>query len=326
MTDRPPETDGETHRLPHPRWAALSVAAACATVGLKFLAYRLTDSVGVLSDALESLVNLAAALVLLVALWFGRFPPDETHPYGHEKVEYFSSGFEGALILFAAGQIVLAAVPRLFAPVPVEQLGPGAAAVALASAVNLGAALLLLRQGKRTGSLALESDGRHLLTDVVTSAGVLIGLGLVALTGEERLDPVIAVGVALHILYTGASLLRRSFHGLMDRALEPDEMAALREAIDSRLGDEMTFHELRTRRVGPRRLADVHVLVPGELSVRDGHALATDVEHAVQEAVPGAEIMVHVEPVEGDRGPGHLTARTIAREKDTPDPAPRGER
>jgi cation diffusion facilitator family transporter len=298
--------------MPRLRWALLSLAAAGATIGLKLLAWRLTGSVAVFSDALESLVNLAAALVLLGALWFGAFPPDETHSYGHEKIEYFASGFEGALILVAAGGVLATAVPRLLVPAPLEQVGPGLAAALLAAGVNLVAARLLLAEAKRTRSLALETDGRHLLADVYTTLGVAAGLGLTAATGIQRLDPLIALAVGLLILRTGADLLRRSFHGLMDRALEPAELAAIRDAITGQLAAGMTFHELRTRRVGPRRLADVHLLVPGESTVRAGHALATGVEQAVRAALPGTEITVHVEPLEGDRGAGHLPASAVA--------------
>ncbi|HEU5314719.1 MAG TPA: cation diffusion facilitator family transporter [Chloroflexota bacterium] len=298
--------------MPHVRWALLSIGAAVATIVLKLLAFWLTGSVAMLSDALESLVNLAAAVVLLFALWFGSLPPDETHSYGHEKVEFFASGFEGALILFAAGGILATAVPRLVAPAPIAHVGLGIAASVAASVVNLVTARLLLAQAKRTRSLALESDGRHLLSDVFTTAGVIAGVAVTALTGIALLDPLIALVVGLLILRTGADLLRRSVHGLMDRALDEDEVAALRDAIQAQLGADMTFHQLRTRRVGPRRLADVHLLVPGERSVRDGHALATAVEQAVHRALPDAELTVHVEPVEGERGPGHLPAREIS--------------
>ena len=314
--------------MPRPRWALLSVAVACATLGLKFLAFWLTGSVAVLSDALESLVNLAAALVLLFALWFAAFPPDSTHAYGHEKIEFFASGFEGALILLAAGEILITAVPRLLAPAPVAQLGPGVAFLLGAAALNFAAARLLLREAKRTRSLALETDGRHLLADVYTSIGVIAGLGLVALTGMQRLDPLIGLAVGLHIVRTGIGLLRRSFQGLMDRALEPHELAAIRTAIAGQLTNGMAFHELRTRRVGPRRLADVHLLVPGEYSVRAGHALATAVERAVQAALQDTEITVHVEPLEGDRGPGHLAGEVVhapgeVTPADSPRPEPR---
>ncbi|MBI3973544.1 MAG: cation transporter [Chloroflexi bacterium] len=300
--------------MPHLRWALLSIAAAIATIGLKFLAYRLTGSVGIFSDALESLVNLAAAVVLLFALWFASFPPDVTHAYGHEKIEYFSSGFEGALVLFAAFEILRTAIPRLVTPAPIEQLGIGLVLLLVASAINLGVARLLLREARRTDSLALETDGHHLLADVFTSGGVAAGLVVVALTGIERLDALIALVVGALILRTGIDLVRRSFHGLMDRALDPHELEAIRAAIESRLAGGMIFHELRTRRVGPRRLADVHVLVPGEFTVREGHGVATTVEREVLDALPGTEITVHVEPLEGDRGAGHLPGPVVRGE------------
>ena len=291
--------------MPRPRWALLSIGAACATVALKYTAFRLTGSVGILSDALESLVNVAAALVLLLTLWFAAFPPDRSHPYGHEKIEFLAAGFEGALIIIAAAGIVFEALPRLLTPAPVAQLGPGVALILLAAVINLVIARVLIAHGTRLRSLALESDGRHLQTDVVTTLGVTAGLGAVALSGWALLDPLIALGVAAHIVRTGVGLVRRSIHGLMDRALDPPEIDNIRAAIARHLRGGMDYHDLRTRRVGPRRLADVHLLVPGELSVREGHALATSVERAVHAALPGAELTVHVEPVEGDRGPGH---------------------
>ena len=297
--------------MPNPRWALLSILAALITIALKLLAYWLTGSVAMLSDALESFVNLAAALVLLFALWFGSFPPDETHSYGHEKVEFFASGFEGALILFAAGGILATAIPRLLSPAPIEQVGLGVAASLVATAVNFGTARLLLAHARRTRSLALETDGRHLLADVYTTVGVVVGILVTAVTGLQILDPIIALLVGVMILRTGADLLRRSVHGLMDRALGDEELGAVREAISGQLRDGMTFHQLRTRRLGPRRLADVHVLVPGELTVREGHALATQVEAAVETALADTEITVHVEPVEGERGPGHLPASDV---------------
>ena len=293
--------------MPSPRWGLLSIGAALATMVLQALAYFLTDSVGALSSAAESLVNLASAVVLFLALRYGSYPPDEEHRYGHEKIEYFSSGFEGALILFASAGILWQAAPRLLRPEPVGQLGPGLALIALSGMLNLAVALVLLRQGQRRRSLALVSDGQHLLTDVYTTVGVIVGLALVALTGETRLDALVGVALGLYILRTGVDLLRKSFHGLMDRALEPEELNALRQTIMGQLEPGMTFHELRTRRAGPRTIADVHLLVPGEMTVRAGHNLATAVEQAVCDSLPDAEITVHVEPAEGDRGPGHVT-------------------
>lgn len=298
--------------MPQLRWAVLSIVAAVATVGLKLLAFWLTGSVAMLSDALESFVNIGASFVLLFALWFGSFPPDETHSYGHEKVEFFASGFEGALILVAAGGILATALPRLFAPAPIEHVATGLALSFVAAVINFVIARVLLHQAKLARSLALETDGRHLLADVYTSAGVIAGVALTAATGIEVLDPLIALFIGVLILRTGADLLRRSVHGLMDRALDPEEVAAIRGAIESQLQAGMTYHELRTRRLGPRRLADVHLLVPGELTVRTGHTLATGVEEAVRRALPDAEITVHVEPVEGERGPGHLPAVAVS--------------
>jgi len=292
--------------MPQLRWALLSILAAVTTIGLKLLAYQLTGSVAMLSDALESLVNLAAALVLLFALWFGSMPPDDTHSYGHEKVEFFASGFEGALILFAAGGILATAIPRLVAPAAIEQVGPGVALSLAATGVNFVTARLLLHQAKLSRSLALETDGRHLLSDVYTTVGVVLGVVLAWVTGIQVLDPLMALLVGLLILRTGADLLRRSVHGLMDRSLGEDELKIIHAAIGAELRDGMTFHQLRTRRVGPRRLADVHLLVPGELSVREGHDLATTVEAAVAAALADSEVTVHVEPVEGQRGAGHL--------------------
>jgi cation diffusion facilitator family transporter len=299
--------------MPSPRWALLSIAAAVATIALQGLAYLLTHSLGVLSAAAESLVNLASAFVLFLALWYGSFPPDETHTYGHEKIEFFSSGFEGALIFFAAIGIFIEATPHLFSPPPVERLGPGIVLMALSALLNLGVALLFLREGKRRRSLALTSDGHHLLTDAYSAAGVIVGLFVVTLTHEPRLDAVIALVIGVYILRTGIDLLRRSFHGLMDRALDPQELERVRATIAGQLSDGMSFHELRTRRVGPRSVADVHLLVPGELTVRAGHDLATRVEAAVHAALPRTEITVHVEPAEGDRGPGHLPAGAASR-------------
>ena len=297
--------------MPNPRWALLSILAALITIGLKLVAYRLTGSVAMLSDALESLVNLAAARVLLYALWFGSFPPDESHSYGHEKVEFFASGFEGALILFAAGGILGTAIPRLLSPAPIEQVGLGIAASVAASVVNFVTARLLLAHARRTRSLALETDGRHLLADVYTTGGVVVGVGIAAVTGIALLDPLIALVVGVMILRTGADLLRRSVHGLMDRSLGEAELDHVRDAISSQLRDGMTFHQLRTRRLGPRRLADVHLLVPGALTVREGHALATAVEAAVEGALPDTELTIHVEPIEGERGAGHLPAADV---------------
>jgi cation diffusion facilitator family transporter len=276
----------------------LSIAAALVTLVLKFVAYRLTGSVGLLSDALETVVNLVAALVAWVSLRYAARPVDLDHTYGHEKIEYFSSGLEGGLIVVAAGGIVWAAVERLLRPQPLEPLGPGMALLLLAALVNGVVAVVLLRAARRHHSIALEADGKHLLTDVWTSAAVLAGLVLVWATGVEALDPVLGLLVAANILWTAWDLVRRSFDGLMDRALPEEEQARVRQAIAEQLGPHATFHALRTRRAGRRRFVDFHLLVPGQSTVRQAHDLTGRVEEAVRAVVPGVEVQVHIEPIE----------------------------
>jgi cation diffusion facilitator family transporter len=278
----------------------LSVMAALVTLALKFTAYKLTGSVGLLSDALESLVNLAAALTALAALWYAAKPVDPSHTYGHEKIEYFSSGLEGVLILVAAGGIAWYAVGRLITPQPLESLDIGSVLALAATVVNLAVARVLLRVGRRTGSIVLEADGHHLMTDVWTSFGVLAGIGLVALTNWDMLDPIIALAVAANIVWTGVSLIVRSFNGLMDHALPDAEQAAVRAAIHRLLQPGLHFHALRTRRAGTRRFVDFHLLVPGRWTVQEAHDLTERVEAAVREALPGAEVTVHIEPIEAE--------------------------
>lgn len=281
------------------RWPLrLSIAAAVVTIGLKAAAYAVTGSVGLFSDALESGVNLLAALAASFSLWYANQPSDPEHPYGHEKIEFFSSGLEGALVFAAGGGTAYYAVARLVHQHDLTDLGLGTLLALLASAVNFAVAVLLLRVGKRHGSIILEADGHHLMTDVLTSAAVVGGLGLVWLTGWKWLDPVIALLVGLHILFTGFMLVRRSFDGLMDRALPADEQAVIRQAITAALPPGTAFHRLRTRRAGRRKFADFDVLVDGGLSVRDGHALAHQVEEALVRAVPQLEVTVHVEPID----------------------------
>ncbi|MAG36579.1 MAG: cation-efflux pump [Dehalococcoidia bacterium] len=287
--------------MPPTRWAVLSVAAALATIALKLAAFRLTGSVGLLSDAGESLVNLAAALMALFALWYAAHPADRDHTYGHSKIEYFASGIEGTLILVAGGGIIFAAGFRLFHPTPLAALGTGLAISLGAAAINLAVAQVLLRVAHRSRSIALEADAQHLMTDVWTTVGVVAGLGLVLVTGLTWLDPLLALVVGLHILRAGGLLLWRSFQGLMDTALAPSDVAVIVQAIEDCLEPGMTFHELRTRRSGARQFADVHVLVPGEHSVHDAHRRATTIEQAVRTALPATEMVVHVEPLEGHR-------------------------
>jgi cation diffusion facilitator family transporter len=281
------------------RWPLrLSVAAAVLTIGMKATAYAVTGSVGLFSDALESGVNLLAALAATFSLWYASRPSDPEHQYGHEKIEFFSSGLEGALVFAAGGGTMYYAVARLIDPKPLGDLGLGTLLAVVAAVVNFAVAVVLLRVGKRHGSIILEADGHHLMTDVLTSIGVVVGLGLVWLTGLWWLDPVVALLVGGHILFTGFKLVRRSFDGLMDRALPAAEQARIREAIIAALPPGTAFHLLRTRQAGRRKFVDFHLLVDGGLSVRDGHALAHRVESALDVVGPELEVTIHVEPID----------------------------
>lgn len=276
----------------------LSVAAALVTLGLKLTAWWLTDSIGLLSDALESLINLAAALTASFSLWYASRPADPSHAYGHEKIEFFSSGLEGVLILVAAAGIVWTAVPRLIAPMALESPGIGMLIAFVASLVNLVVARILLWAGRKAGSIVLEADGEHLMSDVWTSFGVIAAVGLVAVTGWKLLDPLIAMAVAVHISWTGFSLVRRSFDGLMDHAWPAAEIAELRRELRAQLPTGTDFHALRTRRAGVRRFADLHLLVPGVMSVREAHDLAHRLESAVEAGRPNLDLTIHIEPIE----------------------------
>lgn len=279
------------------RYAYLSIAAALVTIALKTGAYLLTDSVSLLSDAMESMVNLAAAVVALVALIYASRPPDESHEYGHDKIEYFSSGIEGTLILVAAFSIAYTSIERLINPQPIEQVGIGIAVSVLASAVNLGVAITLMRVGRQHQSITLQADAQHLMTDVWTSVGVVGGVLLVALTGETRLDPIIAILVALNILRTGAQLIRQSFDGLMDTPIETAYREAIERVMSVFHGQGIQFHALRTRRSGARRFISVHVLVPPQWTVKRGHDVVEQIEHALRAAVSNAHIFTHLEPL-----------------------------
>lgn len=280
------------------RFAWLSIGAAVVTIGLKGSAYILTGSVGLLSDALESLVNLAAALLALAMLTIAARPPDADHAYGHDKAEYFSSGVEGALILVAAGSIGVAAWQRFVQPRPITQIGLGLAVSIVATAINLVVALILLRAGRRHQSITLEADARHLLTDVWTSVGVLLGIGAVALTGWQRLDPLVALLVAANIVWSGVTLVRRSVQGLLDTALPPAERDAVQRILVQYQSTGIQFHALRTRQAGPRRFVSVHILVPGAWTVQDGHALLERLERAIRAAIPHVTVFTHLEPLE----------------------------
>src|SRR5262245_19182435 len=276
----------------------LSILAAVLTIGLKSAAYYITGSVGLLSDAAESGVNLLAAVTALLSLWYAARPVDPSHTYGHEKIEFFSSGLEGTLILVAAAGIAWYAVRRLFVPEALHSLDLGTLIALVASLVNFGVAQVLLRVGRKYGSIVLEADGRHLMTDVWTSVGVVAGLALVWLTNLQFLDPLIALAMAANIVWTGFDLVRRSFNGLMDHALPVEEQDRVRAAIEAHLEPGMDYHALRTRQAGSRRFADFHLLVPGLYTVRRAHDVANRIEAAVRAALPNLEATVHIEPIE----------------------------
>jgi cation diffusion facilitator family transporter len=279
------------------RFAWLSIAAALATIVLKAAAYYVTGSVGLLSDALESVVNLVAALMALAMLVVAARPPDEMHAFGYSKAEYFSSGVEGALILLAAASITWTAVPRLIAPRPLEQVGIGLAVSVVAALLNFVVARLLLDAGNKYRSITLEADAQHLLTDVWTSAGIVIGVGVVVLTGWTRLDPIIALVVAINILWTGVKLLRRSVFGLLDATLPRAEQEAIKQALGRYEREGFRYHALRTRHAGHRSFVSFHVLVPGDWTVQRGHDLLEQIERDIRATVPSATVFTHLEPI-----------------------------
>ena len=280
------------------RYAALSVVAALVTIALKGGAYLLTGSIGLLSDALESGVNLVAAVVALIALWVAARPADEEHAYGHTKAEYFSSGFEGALILVAAASIVVTAIERLRHPLAIRAPTEGLAITAVATVVNLVVARVLLRAGRRHESIALEADAHHLMSDVWTSVGVIAGVGAAALTGWHRLDAIVAIIVAANVLRAGVGLLRRSMLGLLDTGLPEDTRQKITAILEARAQDGVRYHALRTRQAGARRFISFHILVPGEWSVQKGHDLLEQIEEEVRAAVPNSSVDTHLEPIE----------------------------
>jgi cation diffusion facilitator family transporter len=307
------------------RYGWLSIFAALSTIVLKSYAYFLTNSVGLLSDALESIINLVAAMIMLVVLYIAAKPPDENHPYGHEKIEYFSSGAEGVMILFAAVSIIMTAQERLFNPQPLQQLDVGIAISVLASVINLIVAIILIRVGKRNHSITLESDGKHLMTDVWTTVGILVGIGviLIANSFEESLavatqlglndwgilDPIIAIFVALNIIWTGLQLLRRTFSGLMDAALIPNEQKKIIDILEQFVSlNGIAYHALRTRYAGARRFMSVHILVPGSWTVQQGHDLAELIEQRITDIFDNIDIDTHLEPIEDPVSWEHLNS------------------
>ena len=279
-------------------YTLLSVAAALATIGLKSLAWHLTGSVGLLSDALESGVNLVSSLTAFWALTLAARPADREHHFGYSKAEYFSSGIESALIVVAAVGIAVTASERLFDPKPLEQVNLGLILSLAATAINAAVARVLLRAGRRLDSITLRADAHHLLTDVWTSVGVVVGIALVKITGLSVLDPLIAIAVAVNIVGTGWRLLRETAAGLLDRSLPPEEEAAVEAVLARHRGEGIAFHALRTRLAGARRFVSLHVLVPGAWSVKDGHDFCERVEAEISGALPGSHVITHLEPIE----------------------------
>ena len=283
------------------RFAWLSIGAALLTIALKTFAWRITGSVGLLSDAAESLVNLVAAIVALVALTVAIRPPDKNHHFGHSKAEYFSAATEGVMIFVAAAVILFSAVQRFLNPQPLENVGVGLAVSVAASVVNGGVAMVLLRAGSRYRSITLVADGKHLMTDVWTSVGVVVGVLLVALTGWERLDPVVAFAVGLNILVTGSRLVRGASAGLMDVSLPTEDNELIRTVLGRFTSAEVSWHRLLTREAGNRRFMQFDLLVPGEWTVQRGHDLVEDITDALVAEFPDFDVICHIEPVEDPR-------------------------
>lgn len=283
------------------KYAWLSVSAALLTILLKAGAYFLTDSVGLLSDAIESTANLVAAVVALIVLTVAAQPPDEEHAYGHTKAEYFASGVEGTLILVASLTIGIAAVNRLMDPQPIEQIGVGIIISIIAALLNLVVARILYRAGSQYRSITLVADAKHLMTDVWTTAGVLVGVGAVGITGWVWLDPVIALVVAIQILISGIKILRESVGGLMDVGLPADEIEQIVGILNAHTQDGVQYHALRTRQSGAQRFMSVHLQVPGDWSIQKGHSLLEDIESDVRSSLEPISVFTHIEPLEDPR-------------------------
>ncbi|WP_020468752.1 cation diffusion facilitator family transporter [Zavarzinella formosa] len=281
-------------------WLLLSVLAALLTIGLKSAAYLLTGSVGLLSDALESLINLIAAITAYLSMIYSARPADANHTYGHEKIEFFSAGLEGALVIVAGLGMIVLAIRRLFHDAPLEELAIGGGLSLLASLINGVVGVLLIRVGRRHNSIVLEADGKHLMTDVWTSVGVVGGLALVWLTRIQWLDSAVAILIGGNIVFIGFALVRRSFDGLMDHAIEPAEQEAIRALIRENTPPGTDFHALRTRQAGARQFVDFHLLVPGNFTVREAHDLGMKVEAALTAKWPSLATTVHLEPIEDE--------------------------
>ena len=295
------------------RYALLSIVAALATIALKGVAWWLTGSVGLLSDAAESLVNLAGALMALAMLTLAEQPADDNHAFGHGKAEYFSSAFEGFLIVVAAVAISYSAVDRLIHPRPLEALGLGLGFSAVASVINYLTARVLMTVGRQHHSITLEADAHHLMTDVWTSVGVIVGVGLAGASGWQWLDPLIAVAVAVNILGTGWRLLQRSADGLMDAALPEERRVEIAAVLEDYRRQGLEFHALRTRQAGSRPFVSVHVLVPGHWTVQRGHDWLERIEESIRQAGPGSHVTTHLEPLED---PASQSDQDLDRQED----------
>lgn len=285
-----------TRPLKHYAW--LSIAAAIATILLKGIAWKLTGSVGLLSDAIESFVNLAGALMALAMLTLAALPADDNHAHGHSKAEYFSSAFEGFLILLAALSIGYTSIERLINPRALEAVGVGLLVSVVASVINLATAKILMKVGREQNSISLEADAHHLMTDVWTSAGVIAGVGLVWASDWLWLDPVIAILVALNILWTAWQLMQRSASGLMDASLPAEQLKRIDTLLAAYREQGLDFHAVRTRQSGNRAFVTLHVLVPGHWTVQMGHDWADRIELDIGKAIPRAHITTHLEPME----------------------------
>lgn len=297
MTASPNGSPAAGPRMDLTRYAWLSIFAAIVTITLKTSAWALTGSVGLLSDAAESTVNLVAAVVALIALKVAARPASERFLYGRAKAEYFSAAVEGAMIFVAAGVILVTAVERFINPRPLENIGWGLAIIVVASVLNGLVALVLIRVGRRHRSITLRADGKHLMTDVVTSAGVLLGVGLVVVTGWERLDALVAFAVGVNIIVTGIGLITESVSGLLDKALPEDDHEVITEILRRRTDGTITFHGLQTREAGQQKYMNVHVLVPDEWTVKIGHDYIEDLEQELCAALPDLTVLTHLEPI-----------------------------
>lgn len=294
-----PKTNQANNRANLTKFAWLSVFAAVVTIGLKAGAYLLTDSVGLLSDALESIINLAAAIIALIMLTLAAKPPDEEHAFGHDKAEYFAGGIEGTLILIAAITIAWTAIMRLFYPKPISQVGIALAITTAATIINLIVGQILIRAGRKYRTITLEADGKHLMTDVWTSVGVIVGVWLVGATGWLFLDPLVALLVAANITWTGFQLTKRAALGLMDTSVSAENLDKIKHTLN-RFADEkkIEYHALRTRRAATRSFVSVHILVPGDWTVHEGHQLLEEIEAEIRREVAGSVIFTHLESLD----------------------------